>query len=56
MGGQGGGHFDPLSNFKTTYAIDMKVGRKIDNYKKFQFYLCLENCMLLFVTYDVIKF
>ena len=33
----------------------MKVGPKIDNYK-FQFYLFLENCILLFVFYDAIKF
>ena len=34
----------------------MKLGPKVDNYKKFQFYLFLENCILLFVSYDVIKF
>ena len=46
----------PLSNFKTTYPIDMKLGSKIDNYKKFQSYLFLENSILLFISYDVIKF
>ena len=34
----------------------MKLGTKIDNYKKFRFYLFLENCILSFVTYDVIRF
>ena len=52
----GGGLFDPPSNFKTTKAIDMKLWPKVDNYKKFQFELFLENFILLFVSYDVIKF
>ena len=34
----------------------MKLGPKVDNYKKFQFELILENFFLLFVSYDVIKF
>ena len=33
----------------------MKLWPKVDNYKKFQFDLSLENFNLLFVLYDVIK-
>ena len=50
------GLFDSASNFKTTEAIDMKLWEKVHNYKKFQFELFLENFILLFVSYDVIKF
>ena len=46
----------PPSNFKTTKATDMKLLPKLDNYKKFQFDLFLENHILLFVLYDVIEF
>ena len=56
MGGLEAGLFDLLSNFKTSKAIDMEVWPKVNNYKKFQFYLFLENVMILFVTYDVTKF
>ena len=56
MVGLGGCQLDPLSNFKTTQPIDMKLGPKIDNYKMFQSYIFLENCIVLFVSYDVIKF
>ena len=52
----GRGLFDPPSNFKTTKAIDTKLWPNVDNYKKFQFELFLENFILLFVSYDVIKF
>ena len=48
--------FDPPSNFKTTNTVDMKLWPKVDNYRKFQFKLFLENFILLFVSYDVIKF
>ena len=34
----------------------MKLWPKVDNYKKFQFELFSENFVLLFVSYDVIKF
>ena len=34
----------------------MKLWPKVDNYKKFQFELFLEDYILLFVSYDVIKF
>ena len=34
----------------------MKLWPKVDDYKKFQFELFLENFILLFVSYDVIKF
>ena len=34
----------------------MKVGPKIDNYKKFQFYTFLENVMLALVSYEVNSF
>ena len=51
-----GVYLTPPSNFKTTIAIDMKLYPKVDNYKKFQFELFLENFILLFVSYDVIKF
>ena len=34
----------------------MKLWPEVDNYKKFQFELFLENLILLFVSYDVIKF
>ena len=51
-----GGSTWPPSNFKTTYAIDMKCWPEIDNYDKFQFDLSLENLILLFVSNDVIKF
>ena len=34
----------------------MKLWPKVDNYKKFQFELFLENFILLFVSYGVIKF
>ena len=37
-------------------AIDMKFWPKTDNYKKIQFELFLENFIILFVSYDVIKF
>ena len=51
-----GGQVDPLSDFKTTKAIDMKLWPKVDTYKKFQFGLFLENFILLFISYDVIRF
>ena len=57
MRGLGGGLFDPLSNFKTSKPIKMKLLQKMNNYKSFDFiYLSLENYILLFVFYDVIKF
>ena len=34
----------------------MKLWPKVDNYKKFQFELFLEDYILLFVFYEVIKF
>ena len=46
----------PPSNFITTKDIDIKLWPKVDNYKKFQFELFLENFIVLFVSYDVIKF
>ena len=51
-----GGFIDPPSNFKTTKPIEKKLWPKMDNYKKFQFDLFLENFITLFVFYDVIKF
>ena len=52
----GGGQFEPISNFKTITAIDMKLLPRVDNYKMFRFYLFLENCILLPFSNDVIKF
>ena len=51
-----GGSIQPPSNFKTTKAVYMKLLLKLDSYKKFQFDLVLENVILLFVSYDFIKF
>ena len=34
----------------------MKLRPKVDNYKKFQFELFLENFILVFISYDVTKF
>ena len=34
----------------------MKLYPKLDNYKKFQLDLFLENFIILFVSYDVINF
>ena len=51
-----GGSIWPPSNFKTAEAIDMKLCPVADNYMKLKAYLFLENFILLFVSYDVIKF